>query len=246
MKTWKKIILGAFALGIVILLLICLSYRESKPEIKTDIDSTQYYKALAAKNQQKADDCNNQLAAIENQQKAEDCNNQLVALEKELAELKKTKPIVIYLKDQRKDSAVEKPEQKTEQKVADQPDKSGIKNPENTSYPQRKQKVDNEVCFRLGGFEKRWIPQLAIESDEVFTNLKDNGYRSWNFIIPSVGLDSPSGQVGMLNNGKYFIAAELIDRYLEDSDNGVIESRSAWNSWQFKTMIKSGDYYIDK
>lgn len=121
----------------------------------------------------------------------------------------------------------------------------GVKNPVGTNDERTKATL-NRVCFRLGGFEDRWIPQLAVEANEQFDNLEDNRQNSWNFWLPAANtLESPSGLVGQLKDGRYFVSADLIDRYLQDSDNGIVESRASRNYWQFRKMEKVGNYYID-
>lgn len=159
----------------------------------------------------------------------------------------------VNLKDQRQQPSQQQQQQSivTQKEVPQQQqiivpqNEDGVKNPVSTDVERTKATI-NEFCTRLGGFKDRWIPHLAIENNEQFTNLKDNGQNSWNFLLPSTStLDYPSGIAGQLKDGRYFVSAELIDRYLEDSDNGIVESRASRNYWQFHKMQKVGDYYID-
>lgn len=108
---------------------------------------------------------------------------------------------------------------------------------------------DIQLCAWLGRDETKWLPQLAIQDGENFSNQKDNGYQSFNWSFPRGGeFDQPTGISGRLKDGRNFVIAELVDRYLQDCDVKIVESRCNYDAWLFREMFKTDDgkYYINK
>lgn len=101
-----------------------------------------------------------------------------------------------------------------------------------------------KFCVRLGQNEGRHLPHLAMLDGDNFDNSEDNTKSGFNWSVTPT--DGYSGLYGVTKSGTFYVAASIIEKYLESSDNGIVELKSTATGWSAKKMYKENGYYIFK
>lgn len=98
-----------------------------------------------------------------------------------------------------------------------------------------------KFCVRLGGSENRHLPHLAIYDGIIAQENNLSGY-NW-VVLPSRNM---TGDWGVTEDGTFYVISSLIDKYLTNSDRGIVELKGPATNWKAEQMSKSGGYYIYK
>ncbi len=101
-------------------------------------------------------------------------------------------------------------------------------------------------CVDLGNNPGHYLPHLAILNGEDFgKNAQKNNQGGYNLVINKLS-SKITGDYGVTEEGIFFISKKLIDRYISQSDRGLVEIKTTATNWQLKKMTISGNYYIFK
>lgn len=101
-------------------------------------------------------------------------------------------------------------------------------------------------CSRLGGNEGRHLPHLAI-SDGIIG--EENGISGFNWLETEL-CEKIEGDRGLTTTGTFFVIKSFIDKYMIQSDRGIVEIKAPATGWQPKKMTierhNGVDYYVYK
>lgn len=102
-------------------------------------------------------------------------------------------------------------------------------------------------CLRLGENNGRHFPHLGMLNGEVYPGSEPNNQSGYNFRVePTALTDVPSGSYGCTKDGTFFVARDIVDKYLTADDNGVVEIKTTVTGWMPKKMSVTGGYYTFK
>lgn len=97
---------------------------------------------------------------------------------------------------------------------------------------------------RLGGNEGRHLPHLAI-GDGIMG--EQNGLSGFNWVEIEL-VEKIQGERGVTVGGTFFVLKSFIDKYMIQSDRGIVEIKAPATAWQPKRMSierhNGVDYYV--
>lgn len=102
-----------------------------------------------------------------------------------------------------------------------------------------------KLCLRFGGKDNRYWPHIGINdgSMKIDANIEGNGEKGYNFLLPGA-VSTMTGDIGITRDLTFFVSANIVDRYMLPSDNGLVEIKAPGTGWVAKPLTRFGDYYI--
>jgi hypothetical protein len=102
-----------------------------------------------------------------------------------------------------------------------------------------------KLCLRFGGKDNRYWPHIGIidGSIKIDQNIEGNGEKGYNFLLPGA-VSTMKGDIGITRDLTFFVSANIIDKYMLPSDNGLVEIKAPGTSWVAQPLTRFGDYYI--